>query len=169
MQEEKALITLDQEDTLEVEHFDLDKGWAWVVLIACFFALCILGNAQLSVGIIHEVLLERHGACLAVTSWAGALNVALVSLTVHGRTVRFCTYEKRRYLPRSSFKDYDKCLKCNCLRNGLFCSIMAPQCQATEPSICKWVRIGCKGYWVLKSNMDKRCPAKQIPAHSCVI
>ncbi|XP_052791882.1 monocarboxylate transporter 13-like [Mya arenaria] len=67
-----------KEDNLNFR--DIDRGWAWIVLIACFFSFCILGNAQFSVGIMHAALLEKHGASLAVTSWAGALHVALVSL-----------------------------------------------------------------------------------------
>ncbi|WAR22121.1 MOT14-like protein [Mya arenaria] len=59
---------------------DLDTGWAWMVLIASFLTFCLVGAAIYAVGITHAVLLDKYGASVAVTSWAGALHSALNTL-----------------------------------------------------------------------------------------
>lgn len=59
---------------------DLDTGWAWVVLAACFANFCLFGCAQYASGIIHSTLLDRYRASVYVTSWAGSLHASLISL-----------------------------------------------------------------------------------------
>lgn len=59
---------------------DLDKGWAWVVLVASFGSFMLLGGTMYAVGIIHIALLERYGEDVSKTAWAGALHSALMSV-----------------------------------------------------------------------------------------
>ena len=59
---------------------DLDKGWAWVVLVASFASFMLLGGAQYAVGIMHLALLERYKEDVSTTAWTGALQTALVSV-----------------------------------------------------------------------------------------
>ena len=62
------------------EFKDLDNGWAWAVLFASFGTFFLIGNSMYAVGIIHSALLERYEESVALTSWAGALHTALMSL-----------------------------------------------------------------------------------------
>ncbi|XP_053406865.1 monocarboxylate transporter 9-like isoform X2 [Mercenaria mercenaria] len=59
---------------------DLDTGWAWMVLLASFGTFFLIGNSMYAVGIIHSSLLDRYGEKVTLTSWAGALHTALMSL-----------------------------------------------------------------------------------------
>ncbi|KAL4228581.1 hypothetical protein ACF0H5_011631 [Mactra antiquata] len=61
-------------------HGDVDTGWSWIILTACFGNFCLFGCAQYASGIIHSLLLERYGASVYITSWAGSLHVSLISL-----------------------------------------------------------------------------------------
>lgn len=76
--ESEALKLEKQNDTDECS--DLDTGWAWMVLVASFGTFFLIGNCMYSVGIIHSSLLERYGESVSLTSWAGALHTALMSL-----------------------------------------------------------------------------------------
>lgn len=59
---------------------DLDSGWAWVILFASFGTFFLIGNSMYAVGIIHTSLLDRYGEKVSLTSWAGALHTAFMSL-----------------------------------------------------------------------------------------
>ena len=79
----EALKDTDQNHGLQDDHeelSDLDTGWAWAVLFASFGTFFLIGNSMYAVGIIHSSLLERYGQKVALTSWAGALHTALMSL-----------------------------------------------------------------------------------------
>ena len=59
---------------------DLDKGWAWVVLVASFVSFMLHGGTMYAVGIIHLALLERYREDVSKTAWTGALQSALISV-----------------------------------------------------------------------------------------
>lgn len=59
---------------------DLDHGWAWVVMLACFASFFLQGGAMYAVGIIHSALLDRYEGSVTLTSWAGGLFASLCSL-----------------------------------------------------------------------------------------
>ncbi|KAL4231287.1 hypothetical protein ACF0H5_008867 [Mactra antiquata] len=59
---------------------DVDTGWSWIILAACFGNFCLFGCAQYASGIIHSTLLERYHASVYMTSWAGSLHASLISL-----------------------------------------------------------------------------------------
>ena len=59
---------------------DLDKGWAWVVLLASFGSMMLLGGTMYAVGIIHIALLERYKEDVSKTAWTGALQSAIISV-----------------------------------------------------------------------------------------
>ena len=59
---------------------DLDRGWAWVVLVASFGCFFLIGGTMYAVGIIHIALLERYGQELSKTSVVGALHSAVMSI-----------------------------------------------------------------------------------------
>lgn len=82
-QGKNKLLTTEPLQTLrktKLDFSDLDTGWAWVVLFASFWIFCILGGAMYTVGIIHSTLLERYHASTFLTSLAGALHTALISV-----------------------------------------------------------------------------------------
>ena len=86
----------DEDQLQQTPNFsDLDKGWAWVVLLASFGSFLIIGGSVYGVGIIHIALLERYKQDVTTTAWVGALHSALMNLG--GR--------KQIYLP---FTYYDK-------------------------------------------------------------
>lgn len=64
----------------EEDFKDIDRGWAWVVMLASFGSFVLQGGAMYAVGIIHSALLDKYEASVSLTSWAGALYVAQCSL-----------------------------------------------------------------------------------------
>ena len=58
---------------------DLDRGWAWVIVIGSFVAHMMIGASTYAVGIIHLALLERYQHSISRTAFVGALHSALVS------------------------------------------------------------------------------------------
>ena len=58
---------------------DLDRGWAWVVLVASFIALMMIGTCIYAVGIIHIAMLERYRQDVSRTSWVGAVHSAMIA------------------------------------------------------------------------------------------
>ena len=59
---------------------DLDRGWAWVVLVASFGCFMLIGGTMYAVGIIHIAMLERYEEDISKTALAGALQSAVMSL-----------------------------------------------------------------------------------------
>ncbi|XP_045190765.2 monocarboxylate transporter 9-like [Mercenaria mercenaria] len=59
---------------------NLDKGWSWVIMLASFGAFCLIGANMYGVGIMHATLLKRYGSSVSLTSWAGSLQTASMSL-----------------------------------------------------------------------------------------
>ena len=62
------------------EFKDLDKGWSYVILLASFCNCCIIGANNYGTGIIHKILLERYNESVALTSWSGSLQLAMMCL-----------------------------------------------------------------------------------------
>ncbi|XP_060603169.1 monocarboxylate transporter 9-like [Ruditapes philippinarum] len=58
----------------------LDKGWSWIVMLACFCTFFLIGANILGVGIMNLVLLERYGENVLLTAWAGSLHTAFAAL-----------------------------------------------------------------------------------------
>ena len=69
---------------------DLDRGWAWVVLVASFVAHMFIGASMYAVGIIHIALLGRYRQDISKTAWVGALHSAIIAAggmyTIYSRT-----------------------------------------------------------------------------------
>lgn len=83
LKDDEALIeklNVSNSEEFTVDYSDMDTGWAWIVLLSSFGTFCLLGSALYAVGIIHSTLLDRYQQSLSLTSWAGALHTALVSL-----------------------------------------------------------------------------------------
>ena len=59
---------------------DLDRGWAWVILLASFGSFLVIGGSVYGVGIIHIALLERYGQDITKTSWVGALHSSMINI-----------------------------------------------------------------------------------------
>ena len=58
---------------------DLDRGWAWVIVLGSFIAHMMIGASTYAVGIIHIALLERYRHGVSRTAFVGALHSALIS------------------------------------------------------------------------------------------
>lgn len=59
---------------------DLDKGWAWVVMIAACLAGVLNGLLIYGAGIMHVALLQSFEEDNAYTSLIGAIYTSLLSL-----------------------------------------------------------------------------------------
>lgn len=70
----------DDENDTDPTFDDLDRGWSWVVMLACFASFFIQGGAMYAVGILHSALLDKYEGSVSMTSWAGGLYVSLCSL-----------------------------------------------------------------------------------------
>jgi len=62
------------------QHKDLDRGWAWLALVASSVALAVVGGTNYSSGLIHTTLLDRYHGNQVATSWTGALHSALFNI-----------------------------------------------------------------------------------------
>lgn len=83
--------TKEEGITDEEEDFkDIDRGWAWVVMLASFGSFVLQGGAMYAVGIIHSALLDKYEASVSLTSWAGALYVAQCSMAGLLRCIFVC-------------------------------------------------------------------------------
>ncbi|KAL4231111.1 hypothetical protein ACF0H5_008694 [Mactra antiquata] len=80
--EKEALEKLNKTRSRDYDedYSDMDTGWAWIILLSSFGTFCFLGCALYAVGIIHSTLIDRYQQSLSLTSWAGALHTALISL-----------------------------------------------------------------------------------------
>ena len=58
---------------------DLDRGWSWVVLVASFVSLMMIGTSIYAVGIIHIALLERYEQDVSRTAWVGSVHSAMIA------------------------------------------------------------------------------------------
>ena len=59
---------------------DIDRGWAWLVLIAVYLGIIILSTTMFMGGVLYVALLEHYNADEAKTSLVGALNGGLLCL-----------------------------------------------------------------------------------------
>jgi hypothetical protein len=71
----------DDDDEKEQDLKYLDKGWSNVILFSSFCTCCIIGANNYGTGIIHKILLERYNESVALTSWSGSLQLALMCLS----------------------------------------------------------------------------------------
>ena len=74
---EKCDTTKDGDEEEEQSEFTGTNCGA-LKLVACFFSFCVIGGLVYGNGIIHSALLDRYGASIGVTSWAGALMGSLM-------------------------------------------------------------------------------------------
>lgn len=70
-----------ESNDVEHEFKDLDRGWSYVILFASFGTCCLIGANNYGTGIIHNILLERYKESVALTSWSGSLQLALMCVT----------------------------------------------------------------------------------------
>lgn len=69
------------------DHFeDLDSPWSWLVLLATFTCLFVIGGTNYSVGLVHNVLQRRYGGLEASTSLVGAVHTSISNIA--GETLR---------------------------------------------------------------------------------
>ncbi|KAH3807836.1 hypothetical protein DPMN_136184 [Dreissena polymorpha] len=59
---------------------DVDKGWAWLVLVAVYSGIFLLSTSIFMCGVIYFALLTYYGENAAKTSVIGSLNSGLLSL-----------------------------------------------------------------------------------------
>ncbi|XP_052216127.1 monocarboxylate transporter 14-like isoform X10 [Dreissena polymorpha] len=59
---------------------DVDKGWAWLVLVAVYSGIFLLSTSILMCGVIFFALLTYYGKNAAMTSVIGSLNSGLMNL-----------------------------------------------------------------------------------------
>ncbi|KAL4230696.1 transmembrane transport [Mactra antiquata] len=57
---------------------DIDRGWAWVVMIAAYLGTILQGTSLFTGGVIHIALLNKFKEGQAKTSLVGALNSGLL-------------------------------------------------------------------------------------------
>ncbi|WAR21310.1 MOT9-like protein [Mya arenaria] len=61
-----------------LERFrDLDSPWSWVVLVASFVSLFVVGGTNYSVGLVHNVLLDRYNGTQSSTALVGAVYTSI--------------------------------------------------------------------------------------------
>ncbi|KAK7480992.1 hypothetical protein BaRGS_00027807 [Batillaria attramentaria] len=58
----------------------VDRGWAWVVLVASLGCNYLTGFLPYSVGVIHVALLDKFQEDVTSTAWAGAIYSSLQML-----------------------------------------------------------------------------------------
>ena len=75
---EKPEIQCSSSESLSFKT--LDKGWSWIIMCTSFGAFFLIGVNMYGVGIMHAVLLERYRESVFLTSWAGSLQTAFMSL-----------------------------------------------------------------------------------------
>ena len=73
--------------SLNIDHDDIDGGWAWVVMVASFGCFILCGGVTYTSGVIHSVLLNKYNAQVSVTAWASGLYTAFISMSGKGRVL----------------------------------------------------------------------------------
>jgi hypothetical protein len=66
-------------DENSVKKSNIDRGWAWVVMITSYLGIIILSTALYMNGVIYVELLNKYGEGEAKTSLVGALCGGLLS------------------------------------------------------------------------------------------
>lgn len=59
---------------------DLDSPWSWVVMVACFVSLFVIGGTSYSIGLVHNTLLDRYNESQTNTALVGALHTSVSNL-----------------------------------------------------------------------------------------
>lgn len=59
---------------------DLDIGWSWVVMLACFVSLFVIGGTNYTVGLVHNILLEKYNQSHTTTVWVSATHSSISNL-----------------------------------------------------------------------------------------
>ena len=60
---------------------NIDRGYAWLVLIAAFMVMFLGGMMTYSSGVINTALLEEVDSDISKTSWVGSTMLGTYSLT----------------------------------------------------------------------------------------
>ena len=58
---------------------DVDTGWAWVVMAACFGGHTICSGLLFTTGLVHIALAKKFQAEESTTTWASAIFIAMTS------------------------------------------------------------------------------------------
>ncbi|KAL4227948.1 hypothetical protein ACF0H5_013387 [Mactra antiquata] len=65
----------------QIEKFsDLDSRWSWVVMMACFASLFVVGGTNYSIGLVHNILLTKYNDTQTNTALVGALHTSISNL-----------------------------------------------------------------------------------------
>ena len=59
---------------------DIDSAWSWIVMVAAFIALFVIGGTNYTVGLVHNILLEKYGESQTTTAWVGAVHTSISNL-----------------------------------------------------------------------------------------
>ena len=59
------------------QYPDVDRGWAWVVLVCNSFGMFLMATTYLNVGVFYVALLDQYGEGKAKTTLVGALCTGL--------------------------------------------------------------------------------------------
>ncbi|XP_060597326.1 monocarboxylate transporter 9-like [Ruditapes philippinarum] len=62
------------------EFPDLDSTWSWIVMVAIFVALSVIGGTNYTVGLVHNILLEKYNETQTTTAWVGAVHTSISNL-----------------------------------------------------------------------------------------
>ncbi|XP_052216118.1 monocarboxylate transporter 12-like isoform X4 [Dreissena polymorpha] len=73
-------MTMTQAAATTQRANDVDKGWAWLVLVAVYSGIFLLSTSIFMCGVIYFALLTYYGENAAKTSVIGSLNSGLLSL-----------------------------------------------------------------------------------------
>ena len=65
---------------MKKQDIDIDRGWAWFVLVAVYIGIIIMSTTMFMGGVLYVALLEQYNADKAKTSLVGALNGGLLCL-----------------------------------------------------------------------------------------
>lgn len=84
---------------------DIDRGWAWVVLVAAYLGMFIFCLAMYMNGVLYVALLERFREGEAKTALIGAIGIGLQcftrkQITIHKIILECCKTSHIPFLSR---------------------------------------------------------------------
>lgn len=71
----------DEEELRNLLGPDVDRGWAWVVLVLSYLGMTIYGTFAFSTGILQAEILEAIEPDIQKTAWVGATHLCIISLS----------------------------------------------------------------------------------------
>nr|KAG5697679.1 hypothetical protein BaRGS_000564 [Batillaria attramentaria] len=71
----------EEEDKMAFQAPDVDRGWAWVVLVSAFLGMTIFGTFTFSIGIFQAEVLQAVDPDVQKVSWIGATHLSVLCVT----------------------------------------------------------------------------------------